>query len=563
MNVRIPTLLCTAILVLPFTGPSAQEPKLESEGFTLFAEKQKIDLRPKLRIEGLRIFTEEELIEKLDLRRFEKGTLSPAQVIQAIEDFYRKDGYPLVTVYEVDDESVPLKLFVDEGRIGKILLLKTDTLNLFWMRYKLSLKGRIYNSRLMEKNMSYYKDQQGYKGAYYILKPAKNFDAALFQIDRMTNIRVIGKGIIPIFDYISPQYDLEIFLYNTPRTNVEESYSLDEGDEGDSELSFSVNIHYTKGFLPRLKFNQPDLLAEGDAYAAALSLGLMYGLDGVFDQLPKITFVKLEQNYMFAPMFGGIFMPHLRALLYYSNASREDLGLLSYNYLLFNTLFAPGITLLSRFFIYTGAGVEVVRFFRSTADPEAETYINIERRTDAYSYIEAGLTFNTMPIRLGDPIKNYLNTAYDYYIFLDRFHVFRVGVNVSFEMTDRSIITSLVSYETIWGSPPFHHEISVSSSSFKGFRGQSYYSRGAGSFSNEILVSLYRDYLYAGAYFDMTVFTGSGRDLDGIQYGIVGGPTVRVLMLDQLEFYIYYGWDYLYSNGESNQNISFNIYKKF
>jgi len=81
--------------------------------------------------------------------------------------------------------------------------------------------------------------------------------------------------------------------------------------------------------------------------------------------------------------------------------------------------------------------------------------------------------------------------------------------------------------------------------------------------SNEYRISVYRDFLYIGAYFDMTLFDGSKRDLTGAQFGFVGGPTIRVLLLDHFELYLQYGWDYLLSTKKNHGYLYFNIYNKW
>lgn len=61
----------------------------------------------------------------------------------------------------------------------------------------------------------------------------------------------------------------------------------------------------------------------------------------------------------------------------------------------------------------------------------------------------------------------------------------------------------------------------------------------------------------------MTLFEGTGRDLKGAQFGFVGGPTARVLLLDHFELYFHYCWDYLLSTKNSRQQMYFNIVNKW
>jgi hypothetical protein len=112
-------------------------------------------------------------------------------------------------------------------------------------------------------------------------------------------------------------------------------------------------------------------------------------------------------------------------------------------------------------------------------------------------------------------------------------------------------------------SAPFYYEESVESQTFKGFQGKSYHTKKITRLSASYRFSLYRDYLFAGIFTDGTVFEGSGYDLSGIQKGIAGGVSGHVIFLDQFEFNIYWGKDYLFENSESNYNIFFDFEKKW
>ncbi|MBN1532693.1 MAG: hypothetical protein JXA20_08530 [Spirochaetes bacterium] len=527
-----------------------------------------------LEIAGLRVHTDTELYDRLSLWRFSSGEITPAKVIQDIENLYKSEGYPLIKTYVVENNKRLLKLFIDEGRIGKILFLKTDTISLLWLRYKFKLKGRVFHLPSMENNMKYLRDVRGYRHASYRLKDAKNYDESLFQLDQLLHVPVIGEIFVPFFDHFGPRYDLEIDLSKRvmPKAGSDDTEPIDRPPEAATPqpdtvrtywIDFSLNLHYTLGFIPRLRYTKLGILSDRDGYTASYSMGIMYGIDRRFSTPPRITFMKLEQYYVFTPAFGNYFTPYIRSYVYKSSAARIDLGLYRYNYLMINTMFAPGITLLSRLRMYTGLGIEIIRFDNSKNDYSHIPYYIIEKKIDIYNYIELGIVLDLVPIRIGDPLKNSILLAYDYYVMVNTFHEFRAAANFSFELKGRSIYTVLLQYNNQWGDVPFNHETSVSSSAFKGFMGNSYFSRGILAISNEYLLSVYRDYIYAGIYFDATVFQASGRDLRGIQYGIVGGPTVRVLLLDQMEFYLYVGWDWLIRSGASQRNITFNLYKKW
>ena len=524
-----------------------------------------------IELTGLTIYEEEDLIKKLRLWQYNTGAIDTRVVVNRINQFYKKQGYALVKIYIVKRENKKLKLFVDEGRLNKILFLKTDAINLMWLRYQFDLKGRVFNVKQMRINMKYLREDKGYKNAFYKLKPVKSYNKSVFQLDRKFKIPILGETLLPFFNEIGARYNLEITLSKRPLiTKLDKNKKSDTTKKKQkrdiksySNFDYRLNVHYYKGFIPKIRYYHLNLVTEGDGYVAGFSMGIMYGIDRKFGQWPRWTFFQFEQTYLFTPTLRDYFTPYIRNNFYYSRSSRSDLGILIYDYMKINTLFAPGITLLSRLKLYTGIGVEIMRFNNSKNDLNHIPYTNIERRIDIYNYFEIGLLLDIVPIHLGDPLKKNIAIIFDVYYLDVTFQEFKILMNFSFETEGGSIFKFLLQYRNIWENPPFYHEASVTNSAFKGFQGLSYYSRGVLSVSNEYLMSIYRDYIYLGAFFDNTVFQGSGYDLSGIHYGIIGGPTMRFLIFDQIEVYFYLGWDYLFARRESQMNFTFNLFKKW
>ncbi len=325
------------------------------------------------------------------------------------------------------------------------------------------------------------------------------------------------------------------------------------------------------------------------------SAGFMYGLDRKFTKPIRETYSQLNLTYFFTPTFREIFTPLLRFDMYQSKAARPDLGLREYNFLLLNAMLAPGITLLSKFNLYTGVGVEAAFIFHSKKflllalmyDPVqlafgedtykkmkilmelANFYEKVNEHVDTYAYIEAGAIYdftrrsNKVYELRKNRLKKELAVAYDFYILRKNFHTIRLLGNFDHEFKNHSIYSGGIIYQFSYGDTPFYHEGSVSNSSFMGLQRYAYFSRNALSQSNEYRISVYQDYLYVGLFVDMTLFEGTGRDLKGAQFGIVGGPTLRVLVLDHFELYLQYGYDYLLSTKKHQGNLFFNVYNKW
>jgi hypothetical protein len=594
--------------------------------FLLFLSANAYPQQRTLEISGLRNYTEDELFDNLNLQRYEDGSMSAKEVVDTIVSYYNGLGYTLVKVYVIENTEKSLEIYVDEGVLGKIIFLHMDDFTLIYLKVAFRLKNKIFNIKTVTENIEKLKKGKRWKDITYELKPVKEYDTSLFQLDRELNLPLIGKKQLPIFDKFPPRYDMVVIF---SKSDIPESIDDKIPDSGDNRKSdsgatddkkdkqgkkkrilnkfdYGLRLNFYKGFIPYMKYYQLGLLSRKDFLMAETSLGVMYGIDSKFTRPPRITYYDFNTIYYFPPTFKDIFTPHLNFNLLYSQAARPDLGLEEYNFLVLNGLLAPGITLLSKFNIYTGFGVETafqfqnkvsnlhllqtaIQFKSLSIDPyplfsgeirqaDIQNYENLMKdkfgnkdyvRTDVYNYIEAGIKYDFS--KKGDSIyelrKNRLKKeiafAYDFYFLEKTFNKIRVIGYYDHEFKDRSIYSGALTYQFTFYNPPFYHEGSVSGPAFKGFYGLSYFSKNVLAQSNEYRVSVYRDFLYIGVYFDMTVFDGSRRDLTGAQFGFVGGPTIRVLLLDHFELYLQYGWDYLLATNKSHGYLYFNIYNKW
>ncbi len=568
-----------------------------------------------LEISGLKIYTEDHIYELLDLERFERGRITSKEVIDAIVSFYSASGFTLVKVYVIEDTDSSLKIYVDEGALGKIIFLNMDDFTTLYLKIVFKLKNKVFNYYSVEENIEKLKKGKRWKYITWQLKPVKDYDASLIQIDRALNLEIMRKIKLAFFDRYSPRYDLIIVFTRGVIPELEDrSLGRDKKTESNriildkikiaikkkkkftlNKVDYGLKVNYYKGFIPYLKYYQLGLISAGDFFMGEISAGFMYGLDRKFTRPPRETYSNLNLNYFFTPTFKELFTPLVRFSLYQSKAARFDLGLREYSFLLLNAMLAPGITLLKKFNIYTGVGVEAAFIFNSKKNPFivlqylpsqlvsgdnafAKTkvltdlvnfYKEVNNHIDTYAYIEAGVLYdfskksNKVYELRKNRMKKDIALAYDFYILKKNFHTIRLLGNFDHEFKNRGIYSGGIIYQFAYGDTPFYKESSVSNNSFMGLQRLAYFSRNALSVSNEYRISVYQDFLYVGAYLDMTLFEGSGRDLKGIQFGFVGGPTVRLLILDHFELYLQYGWDYLVSTKTNDGHLYFNIYNKW
>ena len=583
--------------------------------FFIFFSTNSYSQQRTLEISGLKIYTEDELFSLLNLEEYEKGKMSAKEVTDSLVGFYASNGFTIVKIYIIENTDTALKIYIDEGMLDKIIFLNMDDFTTLYLKVAFRLKHKIFNYYTVQEKLDKLKQGKRWKDITWQLKPVKEYDKSFFQLDRDLSLPLIGKKVLPFFDRYSPQYDLIIIFskYINPYTaddKIIDKKKLGEPDKKGAagqkigkkikkpvlnKFDYGLKVNYYKGFIPYLKYYHLSLIAPGDFFMGETSVGIMYGLDRKFTRPPRETYFNFNANYFFPPTFKDIFTPLIRADLFQSKAARPDLNLISYNYLLLNAMLAPGITILSKFNIFTGYGVESAFVFHSTLnkyiiykydpyqfifgsntmrDVQAlrdlyTFYRKVNDHTEVYNYLEAGFIydFSKKKTKIYELRKNRLKKEialiYDFYFLYKIFNKIRLVGVYEHEFKDRSIYSGMIYYQYSFGKTPFYHETSVSSLAFKGFQRTSYFSKNVLAQSNEYRISVYKDFLYVGAYFDMTVFEGSGRDIKGAQFGIVGGPTMRLLLLDHFELYLQYGWDYLISNKNNAGYLYFNIYNKW
>ncbi len=503
-------------------------------------------------ISGLKVFTETDLLNELKPGEKIPSNLPPQTILKNISNFYKSRGYHLVKIYILKNTGDRLSIYIDEGRLGKIKFLNIDSLQILKLKVRYRFNKGIYNINTLKSIIKSLKETEGYDTVSYKLKKTANYDASMFQLDRELNLPVIGKRQLPFFEKFGAQYDLEFYI---SRSGKEE--------RSGSVIDYKLKTDYTRGFIPQIRYFNYNLLQWDDRLEAGCSVGIMYGFNREFNRLPYITFHKIDLLYKTAPLFTRHFTPFVKSVLYRSRSSRKDLGLLKYNYLIIKSDFAPGITLLKKFEIYTGIGIENSMIFNSEVDPDKESIEDMGIGKNRYPYFEVSFRFSRLPFYIWNPIKQKIRITYDHYFRTQIFDKLTLKGESHFSHGDFSTHIINLNYSKIWHRPPFYHDIPVSSSSFKGFMGKSFHTRHIFAISNEIRTSIYRDFAFIGIFIDSVIFKGSGYDLTGIQCGIAAGPAIRFLILSQFTMYIYYGRDLLISTEESQNNVSFGLFKKW
>jgi len=368
------------------------------------------------------------------------------------------------------------------------------------------------------------------------------------------------QGNIKIFSDFPPEYDLHIF--------PEKKTKMKTFNISRDGFSFNIDYDYPSTIIPEISYYRDNILYGKDYLEIEASSGFDPGLKGFISVNPENTlnippersFSQVNGEYKFHPYQNDFWGPLVRSRFYQSKTRREDLGLAKYDYLLLKTALAPEFTFLKYFNIYAGLGFEKVYFYDTEIDETSINHINIENEEKNYPFFESRVKLDPIPIRIGNRIDKYLVFTFTEYLSSSELSL---KCAYDFEFSNLSIYSLKFKTDLNYFNTPFHHNTDVSSSFFKGFTGNGYYTNRSFSLSNEFRMSVYQDYIYAGAFADCVVFEPEGYLMSGTKYGIAAGPTGRFLFYDQYELIVYYSIDYLKPDEKRGTNLQLKFRKKW
>jgi len=519
----------------------------------------------KLTIKGVRIYSEKELYSNLQLERFEEKKIPLAEVISLIENFYKSKNYSLVKVYATDVRAKgEYVLFVDEGRLGNIIVHNLN--NYYSLKFKqfVDIPKRIYNTEVLNQNLSVLKSKFPGSEIKTELRKPPDYEGNIIQLDRELQRLKLGDILdIDFFERYIPVYDLHFFITEYKGNNLFSNKS--------SGVGYNINYSFPSVFIPQVFYNGENLFAKKDYLESSISAGIDPGLGGFFSFHPSntllfppaIRFVEITGEYKASPLQNDFIGPLFRGKVYFSDTARTDLGITHYRYVNVRETIAPEITLLNYLNIYAGFGFEQVLIYRSKIDYESGKYLVPKDDFYKNSFAEARLKFDPIPIRIGNRIDKYFIITYTDYLQGNSVNRLEIMGAYDTEFENQSILSLRSKTILMFNKPPFFLNEDVNNQFFKGFSGKSYFTNKKLSASIEYRFSIYRDFLYAGGFFDWVIFEPEGYVLSGTKQGINYGPTGRMLIYDQFELIGYFGFDKLFPDKKSGTNLQIRLTKKW
>lgn len=506
----------------------------------------------KVSIEGLRVFSESEIIKNCDLGAFPLRKSAFREASRRINNFYYRRGYYLAITYRIEETADELRLFVDEGRLGQVIIRGLDDITLLRFKYDFDINGKTYNSPALAKELARLTKRYGFKEIRATLVDAKDYSRQFIQLDGSFQLPFFGSQRLPLFEQYGYRYNLLVEPV---------FYTKGEAEKKIRGLQYGIRLGYP-GITPNVRYTLPSLLVPDDRFQIDCSTGIEVSPTSPLKK-PSLSFIQSGSTYSFVPMFDSLFTPRIRGNGYYSSAGRTDIGLLSYDYLKSNAALEPGITLLSHLRIFVGAGIERVFFISEKTAPEY---------TDRYSGLKGDHWWKTVSVHaeLGQymglimpQLWKSANTDYTWFFDGTSFQRFELAAHSDYSIRKYDIFTTSIKGVWLRGDVPFYYEHPVNDDDFIGFAGRDYYTKTAFKLRLEYITSIYRDFLFIGPYLHNVVFKGTGRTIGSRQYGSAAGVTGRYVFWDQFEARIYAGKDCLWKSRRYGTDVMFSVNKKF
>jgi len=514
-------------------------------------------------IDGLRIFKQRELRKILNLDPLVSGKEGGKKAADIISRFYRKNGYTLIKIHIVEDSDERLALYVNEGRLAKIVVHGLNNYYSLKVKQLIDFPCRIYNTEIEEQNIDRIKKKYKFPVIRTELKKIADYSESFFQIDRELKRIAFLQNNIKIFNDFPPEYDLHLYPGKSSKTK-----GLRIEKNG---ISFNIDYDYPSLFIPEISYYKNNIFYGKDYLELNFSSGFNPGIKGFVSYPPSNTllfppdrsFSRINGEYKINPFMNDIFGPVIIEDIYQSKSSRTDLGIERYKYLRSKTTLAPEFTLLKYFNIYAGFGYEKVYFYDTKTDETSEEEINIDNGLENYPFLESRIKLDPIPIRLGNRLNKHLKITLTEYFGNRHSRELKMECVYDFEFSSLSIYSLRLNSVLNFYDTPFHHNSGVSSKTFKGFHGEGYYTNKDFAVSNEYRFSVYQDYIYAGAFVDYVIFEPEGSFLSGTKQGVAAGPVGRFLFYDQFELIVYYSFDRLFPDGTKGTNLQLKFRKKW
>ncbi len=508
-------------------------------------EKRTGEIRGKnIRIFGNKILSKDKIYEilKYDGREISKYDMDLS--LRRLEKYYISKGYDLVKItymFLMDEWYI----FINEGRIGKIIIKGENTLNTLLLKSAFIFDQNIYNSTDLKNIIERVKKIYGIKRIQYRLLKIDGAKKSLLGLTEKFS------GILQTESaesYIEPEYDLLIIVKKK--------------EWGDGFGGFIT--YNSMGLVSGISYSDGSIIISNDRFKSVIKGGINTR-SNISTNESTIVFTIGALDLIYYPSFLRFryFKPSIESIT--SDVSYQRSDLLLNEYRLFSEDFSiyAGFEIKKNMILSYGFGEEYL--YAHSFDYVVNSEKDINEIRLFRSYLSLTMNYLIAEPNLRNDLQENLKAKLRYYIPSDNQSHWLFSSDytksIIFGYDYMKIATG---FKMLTGDIPFFDEFSIAYSSFKSSFSDSYYARDAYYLGIEYDLSLYKDILHIDFFSDFTLFYYKNYNHNNMYWlgAIDTGGGVRFLIFDMFLLKIDYALAFAF-NSDQDDLFLFSINKVF
>ena len=527
-----PHQLCPAIvivaLVLPGTGVAqAAEPE------------------PHVRLHGNQVFLDAVLFKQMGLDM--DSAPSPHAIdaaVRRLTAFYKNSGYTLAEV-RYRKAGRTWYVFIDEGRLDRIIILGTGSLTMIKLRQAIHLPGKVFNKTQLENDLAEIKRVHDIPQLDYKVVARENAESDLFQLPDWGALN----EFLPQGLQFEPwaRYDLLIRVRSS------------EWGTG-----FGYGLSYdSAGLLLNGEYTGESLVLEKDRYRENMIVG--------GDRRSRIdngsnyfAFSKgaLELDYYFPPIVGSWLRPHLLSEGAVTTGQRADLPLEQYWLFREELSLNLGAEFIRHLAVEAGGGIQFNTIFNIEQVP-GRPYL-VDTSPFHRWFVRGKLEYIFEEPLLRRDLRHAVWAESRYYFG----SIHEMGlVTLEYQKILLFGYDSLklqTSGAYLWGAPAFLDELGITWGPFRSNFSSFFFLHKAAWQSIDYGLSLYHEIVAMHFYGAGAVLGRINRteNIETATGALSTGPGLSLLLYDSLLFSFYYAWGWA-TTGQQSSDISLSLRKVY
>lgn len=498
----------------------------------------------RLRIFGNKILSETKIGEVIGFKGQDVSRGDLDAMLRRLEKYYISNGYDLIEIsylFLMGEWYV----FVDEGRLGKIIIKGENAFNTLLLKNSFIFKENIYNSTEMKYIIESVEKEYGFKRIQYRLMAIERNKKSMLNIaERFSNVLRLESSE----SYIEPRYDLIIIVKKK--------------EWGDGLGGFLTYNSF--GLVSGVSYSDSSTLISGDRFKGTVKGGINIrnNIDSGDREL-VFTIASLDLIYYLSFFKFRYFKPSIESSTSDASYQRGDLKLNEYRLFTQDLSIYVGFELKKNLIFSYGLGEEYL--YTHSFDYGREGERTLKKVSLLRSYLSLTLNYLISEPNLRTDFQENLKSKVRYYVpYEEQSHWLLSSDYTKTLLFGYDYMKFASGFKILSGDVPFFDEFSIAYSTFKSSFSDTYYARSAFYFGTEYDLSVYKDVFLLDVFTDFTVFEYNNYYSNKTDWlsAIDMGIGARLLFWDMFLLKMDYAFAYAF-NEKQDRLLLFSISKVF